>query len=91
MSAPSLSRRHRPEGGLPVDEEELSRFRAWLVGRGYADRTATEWIRRVRWAFAHGCAHPDDVDAVFWNLSQPRRSGFRQALGAFVESRRAGR
>ena len=90
MSAPALSRRPRPEGGLPVDEGALHRFRAWLIGRGYAERTATEWIRRVRWAFAHGCAHPDDVDAVFGNLSQPRRSGLRQALGAFAEFQGAG-
>jgi hypothetical protein len=89
MSAPANARR-RPEPVLTVDEADLSRFRAWLAGRGYADRTASEWVRRVRSAYARGARSPGEVDAVFKNLSQPSRAGFRQALGAFVTSREAG-
>ncbi len=89
MSTPAPCRPRPAPVGLPVDPADLSRFAVWLAARGYAERTAAEWVRRVRWAFAHGCAHPDDVDAVFVNLSQPGRSGLRQALRAFVESREA--
>ena len=91
MSAPALSRRPRPEGGLPVDEEELSRFQAWLVGRGYADRTATTWASRIRRAYALGVGSPDDVDTVLWCHMNPSRTGLRQALENLEAFRRAGR
>ena len=91
MSAPALSRRPRPEGGLPVDEEELSRFRAWLVGRGYADETARIWACRIRRAYAFGVGSPDEVDAVFRRKPTPTRCGIRQALQNLDAFRRAGR
>ena len=91
MSIPPLSRRPRPEGGLPVDEKELSRFRAWLVGRGYADETARIWACRIRRAYAFGVGSPDEVDAVFRRKTNPTRCGIRQALQNFDAFRRAGR
>lgn len=91
MSAPALSRRPRPKGGLPVDEEELSRFRAWLVGRGYADRTAKTWACRIRRAYALGVGSPDEVDTVLWPHANPTRTGLRQALQNLDAFRRAGR
>ena len=91
MSAPALSRRPRPDAGLPVDEEELSRFRAWLVGRGYADRTATTWACRIRRAYALGVGSPDDVDTVLWRHTNVTCTGLRQALQNLDAFRRAGR
>ena len=91
MSAPTLSRRPRPAGALPVDEEELSRFRAWVVARGYADRTATTWACRVRRAHALGVGSPDEVDTVLWRHMNPARTGLRQALQNLEAFRRAGR
>ncbi len=91
MSAPSLSRRPRSEAGLPVDEEELFRFRSWLVDRGYADRTAKTWACRVRKAYSLGVGSPDDVDTVLWCHMNPSRSGLRQALENLDAFRRAGR
>jgi hypothetical protein len=91
MSTPCPADRPRPEGGLPVDEEELSRFRAWLVDRGYADETARIWACRIRRAYAFGVGSPDEVDAVFMRKTTPTRCGIRQALQNFDAFRRAGR
>lgn len=91
MSTPPLSPRSRPEGRLPIDEEELSRFRAWLVGRSYADRTARTWASRIRRAYALGVGSPDEVDTVLWRHTNVTRSGLRQALQNLDAFRRAGR
>ena len=90
MSTPAHSRRSRPEGGLPIDETEIVRFRAWLVGRGFADETARNWACRVRRAYAHGVGSPDEVDAAFRRKTTPTRCGLRQALQNFEAFREAG-
>ena len=91
MSAPFPSRRLRPEGGLDLDEEELARFRAWLVGRGYAATTAQFWAARIRDAHAHGVDDPAAVDAAYPHHQQPTRAGLREALLRFDEFRKVTR
>lgn len=88
MSTPVPSCPPRP--GPAVDEEELSRFRAWLVDRGYAERTGKQFASRVRSAYAHGATSPDDVDVVFTGCHRSIRTGTRVALRALDSFRRAG-
>ncbi len=87
MSAPALSRRLRPAVGLPVDEAELSRFRAWLADRGYAERTGELWCSRIRVAFSRGAAAPGDVDAAFPGYSSRSWAGYRNTLREFAAFR----
>lgn len=90
MSVPALCRRSRPAPRFAVDETELSRFRGWLDGRGYAAGTARLWANRVRAAYALGATSPDEVDAIYRNLSHSMRVTTRQALREFIEFRGSG-
>ena len=74
---------------IPVDEEELRRWRSWLVGRGYKETTALLWLSRVRTAHARGATDEAAVDAVFSSFPGGTRSGFRQALRGLDEFRRS--
>lgn len=87
MSTPDPRRRSRPPSGLPVDEEEISRFQAWLEEHGYMHSSAKVWASHVRNASAHGISMPDDVDDAFLAWSNSYRCGTRQALRFFVEFR----
>ncbi len=79
-SAPS-----RPNAAGAVPEDDLERFRAWLVGRGYAEGTALLWSKRVENAHAHGVEDPAAVDAAYPHLSHKTRSCTRAALANFSE------
>ena len=91
MSTPALSRRPPPPEALPVDPEELSLFRAWLVSRGYAELSAKTWVSRVRTAYAHGVRDPAGVTAAFPSYHRATRCSFRAALQTFDEFRRTAR
>ena len=91
MSAPALSRRPEPAPVLAVDAAELSRFRSWLLARGYADRTAGTWARAVRLARARGAGGAGEVDEYFGGLRQNSRGVIRAALREYDEFREAGR
>jgi hypothetical protein len=68
---------------VPETEEELARFRAWLVRRGYAGTTAGLWTARVRAAHEHGIHDPACVEAAFPYLALASRASLRSALRAF--------
>jgi len=89
MSTPALSRPRRPAPVFIVDAAELSRFRTWLVGRGYSDHTAGTWARAVRLARAAGIESDADVDARFGALRQDTRTSYRTALREFNRFREA--
>ena len=91
MSTPALSRRSEPAPVLAVDAAELSRFRSWLLGRGYADRTAGTWARADWLALARGAGGAGEVDKYFGGLRQNSRGVIRAALREFDEFREAGR
>lgn len=91
MSTLPLSRPPRPGGELLIDDEELSRFRAWLVGRGYSERTVKLWAVKTRLAYRRGVICSADVDRVFSNYKQNTRCTLRQALQNFDVFRRGGR
>ena len=75
----------------PVDDEDLTRFRAWLVGRGYSEGTARLWSKRVKSAHARGISEPEEVNSAYRNHQQLTRAGMREALQRFAEFREAGR
>lgn len=87
MSTPDPDSPSRPPVDLPVDEEEISRFRAWLEEQGYTHSSTKLWASHVRNAAAHGISSPDDVDATFLAWSNSYRCGIRQALRFFDEFR----
>lgn len=89
MSAPAPCRPMATRSGLPVDEDEMRRWLARLLDRGYAKSTAKLWISRIRTAYAHGVGDPDAVDIEFANYAHTTRSGFRQALRELDEFRRS--
>ena len=89
MSPPAPSRPN-PAGAV-LEADDLARFRAWLVGRGYAATTATLYATRVRNAHAHGVEDPAGVDAAYPHHQQPTRAGLREALLRFAEFQEAGR
>lgn len=88
--SPPAPRRPTPAGnGIPVDEDELQRWRSWLVERGYSETTALLWLSRARKASARGVADEAGVDAAFPAFTSGTRSGFRQALRELGEFRRS--
>ena len=72
--------RQAPAASIPVDEEELARFRRRLAERGFAESTGKVWASLVRTAYARGVASPDEVDEVFLAWSNDSRCGMRRAL-----------
>ncbi len=89
MSAPDPRRSTTAGNGIPVDEEELQRWRSWLVERGYSETTALLWLSRVRKASARGVADEAEVDAAFPAFTSGTRSGLRQALRELDAFRRS--
>jgi hypothetical protein len=83
MSTPQ-SRRPDESPTIPADDDDLDRFRTWLVERGFAERTARLWENRVRSAFGSGVVRPDEVDGVFPNLAGPSRCSLRKALREWI-------
>ncbi len=88
MRAPAAPR--TGAGAAPPTDEELARFRAWLVRRGYAGTTAGLWTARVRAAHGHGVQDPARVEVAFPHLALTSRASLRSALRAFTTFREAG-
>jgi hypothetical protein len=91
MRSPAMRGRRRPGEHETADRAELARFRAWLVGRGYAALTARLWVSYVRRALARGVEGPEGVDAAFGCYGRTTRCGYRAALEEFGRFREAGR
>lgn len=90
MRSPAMRGRRRPGPDRTVDQAELARFSAWLVGRGYAASTAQVWVSFVRTAIARGVEGPEGVDAAFGCYGRTTRCGYRAALEEFGRFREAG-
>ncbi len=88
-STPAPCRPVPARAGLPVDEEEMRRWLARLLERGFKESTARLWVSRVRTAYAHGVDSPDAVDAAFENFANNTRCGMRQALRELDTFRRS--
>ena len=79
-----------------IPDEELDRFAAWLVAKGYGAGTAKAVRSYVRRADRLGAASAAEVNAAtrvpgteFPHLAQTTRSGMRRALDLFEEFRGA--
>ncbi|MEN6343140.1 MAG: hypothetical protein ABFC89_11350 [Methanospirillum sp.] len=89
MSTPQCSRR-TSSAAIPVSEDELGRFRRWLVDHGYRGTTALVMASHVRTAYAHGITDPAGVGAAFPNRFRTTRGGMRLALRQFRKFRATG-
>ena len=89
MSPPVPCQPMPDQAGLSVDEEEMRRWSARLIERGYRQSTVDEWVFRIRSAYRNGVADAAMVDEGCAKYATTTRSGIRQALRELEEFRRS--